>query len=119
MPTPTAQSMKLKFPEFAGQDDTSIEFAIEEAGLSVDDSWINDTYQTIAVMYLAAHYLMVSISRAESATGQRLKSETMDGMSKTYDNDAARPDPSDYTTTQYGTRYLEMLKVNKPGIMLI
>ncbi len=115
---PTATGMKMKFPEFAGQADASIEFAIEEALLGVDDSWMPQ-YGTIAIMYLAAHHMMVTISRAESATGQRLKSESMDGMSKTYADEPTRPDPADYTTTSYGSRYLEMLYENKPRIMLI
>lgn len=115
---PTAASMKLKFPEFAAQNDATIEFAIEEAMLGVDASWMPQ-YITLALMYLAAHHMMVTISRAESATGQRLKSESMDGMSKMYDTDTVRPDPADYTTTTYGARYLEMLGDNKPGVMLI
>ena len=115
---PTSVSMKLKFPEFVPQTDTTIEFAIEEALLSVDDTWIPE-FMTVAVMYLAAHHVMVAIARAESGTGQRLKSESMDGMSKTYDNDTPRPDPADYTTTSYGSRYLEMLRSNVPGILMI
>ncbi len=115
---PTAASMKLKFPEFVPQPDATLEFAVEEALLSVDDTWMPE-FMTPAVMYLAAHHVMVAIARAESGTGQRLKSESMDGMSKTYDTDQVRPDPADYTTTLYGSRYLEMLRSNVPGVLLI
>src|SRR5665811_93256 len=101
---PTALSMKLKFPEFAAQSDATIEFAIEEALLSVDDTWVT-SQQTIAAMYIAAHLLMVSIARQQSGTGQRIKSESMGGMSITYDNEAVQPDPEDYTTTSYGLRF--------------
>lgn len=115
---PTASSIKLKFPEFQSQQDTAIEFAIEEARLGVDDSW-NAAEGTIALMYLAAHHMMVTISRAESATGQRLRSESMDGMSKTYDVDEQRPSAADYSTTSYGERYLELASKNAPGVLLI
>ncbi len=119
MTAPTASSMKLKFSEFASVANGTIEFAIEEAGLSIDNSWIDDAHQTIAFMYLAAHSLMVTISRAQSGTGQRIKSDSMDDMSITYDTDAVKPDPSDYTTTTYGTRFLELVRVNHPGVLLI
>lgn len=115
---PTALSMKLKFPEFAQQPDASIEFAIEEAMLSVDDTWVS-THATIAVMYLAAHHLMVAISRQQSGTGQRIKSEDMDGMSITYDTEAVQPDPEDYTTTPYGLRFKGFLEISHPGVLLI
>src|ERR1700678_4134002 len=101
--------MKLKFPEFATQSDTAVEFAIEEASLIVTNSWI-EKYATLGIVYLAAHHLMVTISRADSGTGALLKSESMDGMSKSYDTTATKPDPGDYTTTPYGSKYLELAK---------
>ena len=115
---PTALSMKLKFPEFASQPDGALEFAIEEALLSVDDSWI-ESHRNVATMYLAAHFLMVSISRTQSGTGQRIKSESMGGMSITYDSDAMQPDPEDFTTTAYGLRFKGFLDANHPGVLLI
>lgn len=115
---PSALNIKLKFPEFAGIADATIEFAIEEAALEVDDTWI-PKQATLAVMYLTGHHLMVSISRASSGTGQRLKSESMDGMSRTYDTDTAIPDSGDYDTTSYGKRYLELLGGNVAGVLLL
>jgi hypothetical protein len=116
---PTASSLKLRFKEFAGQTDTDIEFAIEEAMLHVDDSWPTDR-ASLAILYLAAHYLMVTISRAQSGTGQRIKSQTMDGMSFTYvDDTAKKPDPADFSTTPYGSRYLDLVNMNFPGVLLI
>lgn len=115
---PTATSMKLKFPEFASQSDTAIEFAIEEAALEVDESWV-PAYATLAIMYLAAHHLMVTISREQSGTGQLIKSETMDGMTITYDSSNLRPVAGDYTTTPYGSRYLDLLNKNVPAVLLL
>jgi hypothetical protein len=116
---PSSVNMKMRFPEFADVEDTTIEFAIEEASGGVDDSWL-DRDKTLAVMYLAAHYLMVSIQRSESATGQSIRSETIGRMSITYDSaGAVNADAGDLGSTQYGTRYLDMLRGNKPPIMVI
>jgi len=118
---PTAVNFKMKFPEFANIPDASVEFAIEEACRWVDDTWlVND--QTLAILYLAAHMLMVSIMRAQSATGQVISSERMGEISVTY---LATQLPtqsrfsSDLLTTLYGTRYLEMAHVNIPAIAII
>ncbi len=118
---PTATSIKLKFLEFSGLADGTIEFAIEEALLSVTDNggWVTDNDQTMAAMYLTAHYLMVTMSRAESGTGQKLKSESMGGMSISYDTDATVPEHGDYETTPYGKRYLELVRLNIPAIGII
>src|ERR1700747_1477293 len=118
---PTATNIKLKFPEFAYLADGTVEFAIEEAQLSIDGNasaaggWTSDADQTMAHMYLAAHHLMVTISRAQSGTGQRIKSESVDGMSISYVTDGEVPDPGDYNTTPYGSRYLDLVSLNFPA----
>jgi hypothetical protein len=118
---PTATSIKLKFPEFSGLADGTVEFAIEEALMYVTDAsgWVTETDQTMASMYLTAHHLMVTLSRAQSGTGQRIKSETMGGMSITYDTDATTPESGDYTTTPYGKRFLELVQQNFPAIGIV
>ncbi len=117
-PIPTASAIKLKFPEFAAIPDGTIEFAIEEAALGVDDTWLPSN-GTLAMMYLAGHLLMVTISRAESGTGQMIKSESLLGMTVAYDTDATKPDAGDYTTTPYGSRFLELLANNIPAVLLL
>ena len=116
---PTALSMKLKFPEFASMADGTIEFAIEEASMSISKGWVTEADQTLAHMYLTAHLLMVTLSRAASGTGQRIKSESMDGMSITYDTDGVTPDAGNYTTTEYGSRFLDLAKLNFPAVLVI
>ncbi len=120
MIVPAAQNLKLKFPEFGALDDATVEFAIEEAARNVDDSWLaNDA--TLALLYLAAHYLMVSQMRAVASTGQVVQSERMGEMSVTY---AGFPQPTatdamDLRTTLYGIRYLELAHINFPPIAVI
>lgn len=117
---PSAINIKMKFPEFKSLDNATIEFAIEEAQRSVDDSWLAGD-QTIALMYLTAHYLMVSIQRAASATGEVIESEKIGPMSITYKTPEQPTDvsESDYTTTQYGVRFVELLNRSHPAVAII
>lgn len=117
---PTATSLKLKFSEFAAVPDATVEFAIEEAQLDVDESWINDAQASLGILYLAAHHIMVTLARQESGTGLLVRSESFAGMSITYDTDQqSKPDPGDYTSTPYGSRYLELVGRNQPPILLL
>lgn len=121
MIVPAAQNLKLIFPEFAQTPDAVVEFAIEEASQFVDDSWIVDT-QTIAITYLAAHFLMIRQMTAQSATGQIVQSERMGEMSVTYANIPQLLGPveiGDYEITPYGRKYMEYARINNPGIAVI
>lgn len=116
----TATAIKNKFHEFGSEADTHIEFAIEEASLNVDDTWLEGD-RRLAVMYLTAHYLKVAISRAASDTGQQIASERIGEISISYH---PTPQPtmvnqSDLTTTPYGTRFLELAKFNFPGVLVV
>jgi hypothetical protein len=118
--TVTTVSMKLKFPEFVDETDAAVGFALEEASRNVDSTWLPGD-QDLALMYLAAHYIMVTISRRDSGEGELLASERMGEMSMTY----AVPElpkaatSSDLTTTPYGTRFLELAHLNFPPVMVI
>lgn len=120
MIVPTSTAMKLKFPEFASTPDATVEFAIADASRHVDDTWLVGD-QTAAVMWLAAHYLMVTISRTESGSGQMISSERWGEMSITYKTPEMPTalSYSDYTTTPYGTRYRELLALNQPAVAII
>lgn len=118
--TVTTVSMKLKFPEFESETDASVGFALEEAARNVDSTWLPGD-RDLGLMYLAAHYLTVSISRRESGTDQLVASERMGEMSITYAvpklPDSASS--SDLTTTPYGTRFLELAHLNHPPVMIV
>ena len=120
MLVPSSINLKMKFPEFQDQDDATIEFAIEEAALSVDDTWLPSD-QPVALMYLAAHYLMVSVQRQESAMGEVVSSERFGEMSITYKtpNQPMMASSEDFTTTSYGTRFMDLAKKNFPACLVI
>ena len=114
--------MRAKFPAIASAPDTDIAFAIEEAGLSISTTRWLPTEDTLAQMYLAAHYLMLAQSTAESAAGQQVLSETIGRISIRY---AQRPqpseaDPSDMMATPFGVRFLELCRLNSgTGVIVV
>lgn len=116
----TAQTMKIKFPEFADEDDVRIEFAIEEAARNVDDTWLAKD-KNLAWMYMAAHYLSVSINNATVVNNKQVASERIGEISVTYATTPAPSpkDPTDLSSTSYGQRYRELSKLNFPPIMVI
>jgi len=118
MATLTTANIKMRFSEFEDVDDAKIEFAIEEAGRCIDDSWLVKD-KMLAWSYLSAHYLMVWVSRAASGTGQKIASERIGEISVTYDNTAGQSSETDLTTTPYGVRYFELAQKNFPAIMVI
>jgi hypothetical protein len=115
--------MKFKFPVFINIDDTTIEFAIEEAALACGDpdiapgEWVNEANQTLAVMYYAAHVLQVSIMFAESGTGQIVSSERVGELSVTYA--APRTVSDDLTMTIYGEKFLKLVEQNFPAVLTV
>ncbi len=71
-------------------------------------------------MYLAAHYLTVSIQRAASGTGQEITSERFADFSVTYKQTPDKiGDLDDYDSTSYGRRFAKLARLNHPPIMVI
>lgn len=117
--TVSVTSFRLKFDEFAGEDDASIALVIEEAANYVDSSW--GTRQDEGQLYYAAHFLMLEIQRAQSATGQAVSSERFGPMSITYQTPSlpTQQNASDLTLTLYGLRIAQLLKLLFPPVMVI
>lgn len=117
-----ATSIKLLFTEFADQPDAKIEFAIAEAGLHVDTSSTSSwgDAANIALSYLAAHYLAASIRRASAGSVQAIASERIGEISITYQAEqATSPSAGDFSSTDYGERYLSLCASNFPAIAII
>lgn len=118
--TPTATSMKLKFPEFRSVDDAVIEMAIEEARATVGSNWIESS-RTLARMYLAAHLIAAGQAATEGGAGQTIASESIGGeISITYRNDSSpTATADDFNTSSYGRRYLDILGGNFAGARIV
>jgi hypothetical protein len=116
----SAHNFKMRFPRFADAPDTGIEFAIEEAALSVDWTW--GKYQIIGMMYMTAHVLLVEQMRAASGTGQEVASESFAGvLSISYKDGApvSQPDLDDLSTTFYGQRVQDLMARIFPAVAII
>lgn len=122
MPTPTSMNMKFKFPEFTNVPDEVIEFAVEEAVVNCGaGDWIDDANRTLALMYYAAHLMMVSIMRQQSGGGQVISSERTPELSVTYAVPAfpSMDKPIDLTMTIYGVRFLSLVRKNFPAVLTV
>ena len=120
MPTPTAVSMRLKFPEFVDVPDAQIEFALEEAALGVSTDWYARDVN-LAQMYLAAHLIAVGLAASETLGGaDRVQSETIGRMSVTYRaGGGSTATAGDYSSSTYGERYLALVNLNFPSVLII
>lgn len=117
----SAANIKMRFPEFSDTPDAQVEFAIEEASRAIDDTWLEGDRLT-AWMYLAAHYLMVSIQRAASGTGQEISSERFADFSITYRQSTSADKPGDlddFESTAYGKRYAKLAQLNHPAVLVV
>lgn len=122
---PTADQFATRFPIFADADSDLVTALIAEAGGQVDQSWEEADYQP-AIMYLAAHLLASDSSQAGDDVGSggagAIASESFSGMSVSYQRAGSQSTfftNSDYGSTSYGRRYLNLLKRNKPAVVSI
>lgn len=125
---PTVDQFKARFPIFEDVDDAQIEAMMAETKTSIDDSWIEDDYQP-AVMYLVAHLLATDNSGAgedvvigSSGAGGIASESFGGGLSVSYDKGQSTGSLSSsdrYGTTEYGRRFLALLRSNKPAIVVI
>lgn len=115
-----AVTFKNRFNRFADAPDSRIEFAIEEAALSVDATW--GQYQTVGMLYMTAHILQVELVRTASGTGQEIASESFAGvLSVTYktSDPVAQSDLDDLSTTYYGQRVQDIMARIFPAVAII
>lgn len=113
-------TFKNRFHRFINVPDSRIEFAIEEAALSVDWTW--GVYQVVGMLYMTAHILMVEIMRAASGTGQEIASESFAGvLSVTYKPTAepSEADMEDLSTTYYGQRVRDIMMRAFPAVAIV
>jgi len=117
----SAQSIKLKYPEFRSQPDYIVQLAVDDANNYVDSAVWMPADITYATSLLAAHFLMVRISRTASGTGQLVRSETIGSISIAYENPEMpkQPDPLDFTTTPYGSEFQALLNRNFPAVAVV
>jgi hypothetical protein len=109
---PTVGAFKAQFPEYAGLTDAVVNAAISEAARRVDDSWTSGDFP-LAIVYLAAHFLA---SYADAVGGGAIQSESFGPISVSYANTSST---DGLAGTSYGLRYLDLLKLNQTGPLVV
>lgn len=127
---PTIQMFLTKFPEFEDTDGGRVQLYLDEAAGNIDKRWLENDYQP-AIMYLAAHLIATSGSGEAgdilvgSAGDGVVASESYGPISLSYASGrggrgaASSSVESLYGTTEYGVRFLSLLRRNFPPIVAI
>lgn len=142
-PPPSINDLRERFPEFAGYSDVQIADAINDASCWADTSWANNCGDcTKAILFLAAHYLALQaiatsqlpdtvpdgsggVTFVEGGAVTSIAFETMrvgfaaPSAVAGNSNRLGEGGRYDLNSTPYGQRYLDLLKVNQPAILVI
>ena len=110
----TTALFKARFTEFASIADARIQLFLDDAELAMDEA-IWDVYFDVGQSYLAAHYLALAEKSAVGSsvgTSGPVVGRTVDGVSISYGSGAPSPNQNAayFQTTQYGQRYLVLMK---------
>lgn len=121
---PAPADLAARFPAFAAVPTAALAQAIAEAQTRVDTSWLPGDY-TVAILLLAAHTLTLdglgTGAEAASAAAGMLGYASL--RSGALSLDRQRPprgavEPSILAETTYGRRFLALLKVNRPAVLV-
>jgi hypothetical protein len=146
-PPPDLPTFRARFPEFVSVSDDTVTQAILDAACSIDGSWLglNECSNCqLAITYLAAHYLALGLMSAQviaaitakgatspvqALAGGQVTSLSFEGMNVGFSapqfaaggggGGGPGEGPYQYEMTPYGQRFLDLLKVNHPAIMVV
>lgn len=144
---PTIEEFRTRFPEFVNISDAQVQIAIDDASCWADSSWISNGCPncTTAIAFLAAHFLALGLYAADMLpdtlppetpggptiiAGGQVTSLHFESMSVGFAGPQAVGvagsggpsgigDSYSISATIYGQRYLELLKVNKPAVLVV
>jgi hypothetical protein len=144
---PTIPEFRARFPEFVNVSDAQIQIAIDDASCWADSTWIENGCPncTTAIAFLAAHFVAMGLYAADMLpdtlppetpggptiiAGGQVTSLHFESMSVGFaapqavgvSGGAASSGIGDsfaISATPYGQRYLELLKVNKPAVLVV
>lgn len=127
---PTAASFKARFPGFTSVSDATVDAVLAEAILQVGESWL-ERDRVPAVLYLTAHMLIMEGQPAASAS-EAMKNVTRGAVKRVKVGDVETEFAggsgsssggsgivASLSATEYGRRYLELLRRNFPAIAVV
>jgi len=120
---PTVADFRTKFPELeADLEDSEIQALLDEAARSVDDTWTAGDFKN-AILYLAAHNQMTMANTAAFIDGDQLiTSESIGGISVSYSTAGVTSSANSSSIcagSEYGQRYLALLRKNIPAFTIV
>lgn len=123
---PTAEDLKVRFPEFAPVSDTLVALILAEAIPMVGPSWIERDRRP-AQLYLAAHLLAMEGEPGRTTTGNGVavsgpvKRRKVGDVETEFTGAASSAGGSTpiYAQTLYGQRYLNLLRLNFPPVAVV
>jgi hypothetical protein len=112
---PTAAVFIVDFPEFETQDPARIDRMIAVAKRMVDTSWTEGDY-TRAIELYAAHMLVASDAAiASGGAGGVIASESLGGLSVSYEKGGSQLDAADLVSSSYGREFMLLARLNRGG----
>ena len=125
---PTVDDLKTRYPEFKDVVTETLQSALDEAATRVDRSWREADFQPAQLLY-AAHTLTLAgqgTSREAKFAGlsaagiSQIKISSLSlSMAKegTYARNPSRA--GELTSTSYGVRFLDLMRVNFPAVLVV
>lgn len=122
----TTTALLIRYPEFQCVSPPRIQIALDDAARRVDDDWL-DADRDRAQIALAAHILTTegALSAAGGPTTTRgpIVSEKIGDASWSFGRlgtgASGQSSGSSYATTAYGQTYLDLLRLNVPGVAIV
>lgn len=121
---PAPADLAARFPAFAAVPPATLAQAIAEAQTRVDTGWLPGDY-AIAILLLAAHGLTLdglgTGAEAASAAAGTLGFAALRSGGLSLERQRpprGAPEPSILAETTYGRRFLALLKVNRPAVLV-
>jgi hypothetical protein len=139
---PAVEDFLDRFPEFAEFDEGQIQLVLDEVAPMVDEEWI-ERDRPAAILYLAAHliysqqqagWMLQSRVTGSSASGGTTAGpvlrETVGPLSVMYTSPkqmgvvsqsggAVSASSFDLESSPYGLRYLELLRLTAPAVLVV
>lgn len=126
--TPTYSDFITRYPVFdnvIAYPQATVEAILAECANNIDTSWFENDYQP-AIMAMTAHLLSIEATADAGAPdtpgpATYLTSESFAGMSMSYGKSSESGSLSSsesWGSTTYGRRYLDLLRKNKPPVVV-
>lgn len=114
----TSRSLKLLYAELADYEDWVLELAIEQAVVSVGDSWI-EADRVTARGLLAAHMVTAAALNSSGGSAGDITSESIGRISVSYANSSSQEKSVLLNQTSFGQQFLRYLRGSHGGPIVV